>query len=376
MPGARGPGRGAYMKYVSTTARSVTTQMNVFEWPAEGGRMKIAVLGAGSIGMIIGALLAKKGAAVTLIDSNRDHVAALNSQGARITGHLNETIPVRAITPDKLSEKYDLVILAVKQNHNEAALSAILPYLQADGIVATVQNGVPETAVIGYIGEDRVVGCPVGWGATWIGPGVSELTSETGIMTISLGAPGQVDPARLDAIERELSLVCQVERIENLTGVRWTKLIVNATMSGISTVIGGTYGDILDNEKALNCVAHIGNEGIRAAVAAGINLEPMQGYDIRILAFETAEEMAVRREIYKMVFGPHRNLRASMLQDLQRGLRTEIDSINGVISEAGKRVGVPTPVNDAVLAVVHDAENGKVRPGISLLDRFQLPELV
>ena len=143
----------------------------------------------------------------------------------------------------------------------------------------------------------------------------------------------------------------------------------------LGIVINRIFGDVLDNEKALTCVVHIGDEAIRAAAAAGIRLEPMQGHDINILAFKTAEEMNFRREIYKLIFGPHRQLRASMLQDLDRGVRTEIDAINGVICETGRRHGVATPVNDEVVAVVHDAEAGRVRPSASLLERFRLPVL-
>ena len=337
--------------------------------------MKTAVLGAGSIGMIAGALMAKNGGDVTLVDANRDHVAALNAKGARITGFMDETIPVQAVTPDKMSGRYDLVLYAVKQTYNEAALTALLPHLHEKSLVATMQNGVPEPAVAKYVGESRLLGCPVGWGATWLGPGVSELTSERDKMTISLGTHGAVPPPAVDAVKMELSRICEIEPVENLVGVRWTKLIVNATMSGMSAVIGGTFGDVLDNEKALTCVVHIGDEAIRAAAAAGIRLEPMQGHDINILAFKTAEEMNFRREIYKLIFGPHRQLRASMLQDLDRGVRTEIDAINGVICETGRRHGVATPVNDEVVAVVHDAEAGKVRPNVSLLERFRLPVL-
>ena len=337
--------------------------------------MKTVVLGAGSIGMIAGALMAKNGGDVTLVDANRDHVAAINAKGARITGFMDETIPVQAVTPDKMSGRYDLVLYAVKQTYNEAALTALLPHLHEKSLVATMQNGVPEPAVAKYVGESRLLGCPVGWGATWLGPGVSELTSERDKMTISLGTHGAVPPPAVDAVKMELSRICEIEPVENLVGVRWTKLIVNATMSGMSAVIGGTFGDVLDNEKALTCVAHIGDEAIRAAAAAGIRLEPMQGHDINILAFKTAEEMNFRREIYKLIFGPHRQLRASMLQDLDRGVRTEIDAINGVICETGRRHGVATPVNDEVVAVVHDAEAGRVRPSASLLERFRLPVL-
>lgn len=337
--------------------------------------MKTVILGAGSIGIIIGALMTKNGADVILVDANRENVAALNAKGARITGHMNVTVPVKAITPEEMSGMYDIVFYAVKQADNEAALTALLPHLHENSVVATMQNGVPEATVAGYVGEKRVVGCPVGWGATWVEPGVSELTSDLAKMTISLSAPGPIAHEVIDAVEEKLALVCEVERIKNLIGIRWTKLIFNASMSGIAALIGGTIGEILDNDKALTCVAYLGNEGIMVADAAKINLERMQGADINMMTFKTADDLAFCKDVYRHALAPHRRLRAGMLQDLEKGIRTEIDAINGVICQTGRSCGVPTPFNDIVIGTVYDLEAAKIRPDIALLERFQLPDL-
>jgi 2-dehydropantoate 2-reductase len=155
--------------------------------------MKVAILGAGSLGTISGALITKNGGDVVLIDANKEHVEALNKNGATITGKMDITVPVKAITPDAMSGEYDLVLYLVKQTYNEAALKALVPHLHKDSIVCTLQNGVPEDAVAAHVGREKVMGCAVGWGATWLRPGVSELTSESEKMTLDVGETGRND---------------------------------------------------------------------------------------------------------------------------------------------------------------------------------------
>ncbi|MCX7915924.1 MAG: 2-dehydropantoate 2-reductase, partial [Verrucomicrobiae bacterium] len=138
--------------------------------------MRTAILGAGALGIIIGALMTKNGKQVELIDANKANVDALNANGATVTGYLNLRQPVTAITPDQMSGKYDLVILLTKQTDNDKALPPLLPHLHEESIVCTLQNGIPEETVASFVGRERTIGGAVGFGATWLGPGVSELT--------------------------------------------------------------------------------------------------------------------------------------------------------------------------------------------------------
>lgn len=338
--------------------------------------MSIALMGAGSLGTIIGALIASKGREITLIDANEEQVKALNEKGATITGTIElENIPVKAILPEEMEGLYEIVFYLVKQTHNEVALKQLLPHLDDNSVVCTLQNGVPEDEVATIVGKERTMGCPVGWGATWIEPGVSMLTSQTDKMTFDLGElDGQITE-RAKKVAEILELVAPVEITTNLPGVRWTKLLVNATFSGMSAALGCTFGDILDNEKALTCVAHIANETIKVSRALGITLEPIQGHDLNILAFATREEMEGMFPIYQAVWGPHRLLKASMLQDLEKGFKTEIDAINGYISNRGRNANAPTPVNDKVVEIVKAIEAGKMKHVFDNLEQFALPDL-
>lgn len=337
--------------------------------------MNVALMGAGSLGTILGALAVKNGCDILLIDANKEHVNVLNEKGATITGKLDINVPVRAITPEQMTGTYDIVFYMVKQTHNQTALPQLLPHLHENSVVCTLQNGVPEDAVAEIVGRHRTIGCAVGWGATWVAPGVSMLTSEPDKMTYDVGELDGKITERLKTVSGILNLAGKAEMTTNLTGTRWTKLLVNSTFSGMSAVLGCTFGEVMDDEKALSCVAHIANETIAVIKKLGITMEPIQGHDLSILAFNDKAGMLSKFPIYKAVYGPHRALRASMLQDLEKGKKTEIDAINGIVSSWGKKLGIPTPVNDQVVEIIKGIEDGRYSFVFDNLSLFKLPEL-
>ena len=111
--------------------------------------MKTAIYGAGSLGTVLGAYLAKAGVDVDLITRNREHVDALNKDGAKIIGTVNMTVPVHALTPDEMTEKYELIILLTKQLDNVNVLKKLQKNMTDDCIVCTLQNGLPELGLRG-----------------------------------------------------------------------------------------------------------------------------------------------------------------------------------------------------------------------------------
>lgn len=337
--------------------------------------MYAAIMGAGSLGTIMGALISKNGGNVVLIDANKEHVNALNEKGATVTGKLDLNVPVKAILPEEMTGIYDIVIFLVKQTANEIALKQLLPHLGPNSVVCTLQNGVPEDAVAEIVGKDRTLGGTVGWGATWAGPGSSVLTSEQDKMTFDLGELDGTVRERTKQVAALLNMVCHVEIVPNLPGIRWTKLLINATMSGLSAALGCTYGDILDNPKALLCASHIANETIQIVKARGIKLEPLQGHDLTLLSFENKAERESRLPFYGRIFGPHRLLKASMLQDLEKSRKTEIDAINGVVSSWGNKLDIPTPISDKVVEIVKGIEEKKYTYTFQNLDMFEIPKL-
>lgn len=337
--------------------------------------MKVALVGVGSLGTIMGALISKNGGDITLVDVNKEHVKKLNDKGAIITGKASIVQPVKAITPDKMEGTYDLVILLVKQTYNDVALKQILPHLRDDSVVCTLQNGVPEIAVAEVVGIERTIGGTVGWGATWLAPGKSMLTTPVEVMSMDIGEIDGNITDRIKKIKDFLNLCCPTKIVTNLMGYRWTKLLVNSTFSGMSVALGCTYGDILDNKKALLCAMHIANEAISVAEVQGIKLEEFQGFNVSKFKFTNKNERELSIPYYELVFGVHRAVKASMLQDLEKGRKCEIDAINGLISMKGRVYGIKTPVNDQQVEIVHKIQDGKLKYEFSNIDMFIIPEI-
>lgn len=334
--------------------------------------MRQAIMGAGSLGTVLGALLTKNGIDVDLIDTWAEHVQTLNEKGAAITGKMELNVPVHVITPEEMHGEYDIIYYLVKSTADEVALPKVKQHLKENGFVVVMQNGLPEEKVAEFLGKKRVIGCPIGWGATLLGPGVSELTSEPEKMTYDIGELDGSDSPRLNHLAEILNHAGIAHKSDNIIGHRWAKLIANASFSAMSTVIGGTYGDVLDNDKALYCAAYIAKEAIDLMAATSITPAPLQGADVRFLNFECQDGYKNLVPVYQAIMAPHRSLRASMLQDLEKGKKCEIDSINGAIVKWADRHSFPTPVNAQVVEIIKDIEKGARRPCWSNLDEIRI----
>ncbi len=340
--------------------------------------MRTAILGAGSLGTIMGAVVSKNGGDVVLVDSYKEHVDALNEKGATVTGYLDlKNIPVKAITPDQMDGIYDVVIVLLKQTANAVALRNLLPFIDENSVVCTLQNGIPEEAVAEIVGSDRTVGGTVGWGGGWIAPGVSQLYTKPEHMRIEIGSLDGAITEKLKRVEAFLKMAGDVEINTNLLGIRWSKLLMNSALSGMSAALGCTFGEIIDDEKAVRCAAHVADELIRVADLKGIGLEVIiPGKDFSELKFddEAGRDHAV--EFLRDVYSVHRPQKASMMQDMEKGRPCEIDYINGIVSQNGDKFGLDTPFNDLIVKIVKEFEAGEIPfPTMANLDRFTVPKL-
>ena len=160
--------------------------------------MRAAIYGAGSLGTILGAYITKNGGKVELINRNKAHINALHKNGAKVTGTVNFSQPVTAYTPDEMSGTYDIIFLMTKQQQNKEVVTMLKEFLATDGVIVTLQNGIPELEIGDIVGENRVLGCTVAWGATLKEPGVCELTSAPDSLTFSLGSLQKEPNALLD----------------------------------------------------------------------------------------------------------------------------------------------------------------------------------
>ena len=321
--------------------------------------MKIGILGCGAMGTVMGAYMTKNGLDVELIDSYKEHVVVLNKNGAHIIGSVDMIVPVKAVTPEEMKGIYDLIFLFTKQTVNDTVLKNLLPHLNEKSTVCTLQNGVPEHFVAGYVGEERTLGGTVLWGATFVKPGVSELTQDItkNDHLFEIGAIDGTIGERVNNAAEILGYMGRAKITDTLMASRWGKLINNACMSGMSAACGATFGEILQDEKSRACLSYLAREVKRCCEAEGykmpilLNEQLPYSCDIKDQEmFDTNQRMFL--EMYKDMY----TAKASMLQDLEKEKKTEVLMINGYVSSTGDKYNIDTPFNDTVVEIVTKIE--------------------
>jgi 2-dehydropantoate 2-reductase len=326
--------------------------------------MKVALLGAGSVGTIIGALIAAGGEDIVLVDSYAEQVDMLNTYGVRITGHLERLLPVKAILPEEMEGKYDLVISTTKQSSLAESLRNVLDYMHDETTVVTLQNGIPEDISKDIVGADRVMGGGIEFGATLKAPGITELTSDESSLGITFGQLDGEITDKTRAIQAVFSHVGQAHITQNLLGVRYSKLTDNSTFSGMSAALGCNCGKILESHQAMKCIAHLGREAAHIIEKLGVYPEEIFGLQplVENMDFRTEEEMNdVIDNYWVPLYEPFKDMKASMLQDLEKGKQCEINAINGKFVELDKEVGIEVPFMRTVVDVVTKLQDGELK---------------
>jgi len=147
-------------------------------------------------------------------------------------------------------------------------------------------------------------------------------------------------------------------------------------MSGMSAATGSVFGDVLDNPKASACLSYIAKEIVDICEKTGIKFEPSMGMDMRDFGkVSTHNEFEISQKCFNKFYADKRTAKASMLQDLEKGKKTEVDMINGLVVEQGKKYGVKTPFNDTVVKIVKGIENKELPLSMDNLKFFNIPEM-
>ena len=334
--------------------------------------MKYAIYGAGSLGTVLGAYISKSGTEIELVNRNKAHTEALNKNGAVIKGTVEMTVPVKAIFPDQMEGEYDVIFLMTKQLYNEEVVTFLKPFLSENGVIVTLQNGIPEPGIAEIVGKNHTMGCVVEWGATLSAPGESTLTSEPDSLSFHMGKMEGITDEQFNLVKDLLEKMCPVHFEENLLGARWSKLLINATFSGLGTVVGGLFGDVSEDKEVRKVAVRCMKECIDVGHAAGEEFVPVQGKDITKLFYYTNPLKRKFAELLLPVaMKKHRLLEPSMLQDLKKGKPCEVDAINGVVCDWGKKCGVPTPINDKIVEVIKKEQNNELPLSRSNIELFK-----
>lgn len=335
--------------------------------------MKIGILGCGSMGTVLGAFLTRGGLQVDFIDNYKAHIDALNKKGAHIVGTQDFVEKVHAIEPEEMEGIYDLIFLFTKQTANEVVLSNLKEHLGENSTVCTLQNGIPEPFVAEYIGEKRTVGGTVLWSATFKEPGVSELTQDLTTLDhyFEVGEMNGKVTERIKMVVDVLGKMGHTLVTEKLMASRWSKLVNNACMSGMSAATGLTFGGVLDNPKASASLSYLCKEVYDCCTAEGYEMPLFFGYDPKVLNVCDKESYETNQAVFKDVYSVALPAKASMLQDLEKGRKTEVRMINGYVSSIGRKHGIPTPFNDTVVKIVTGVENGSLEITDGNMEHFE-----
>jgi len=182
---------------------------------------------------------------------------------------------------------------------------------------------------------------------------------------------GAITP-RLESVKAVLEAAGNVELSTDLAGMRWTKLLINVSMSGLSAALGCTFGEILDNDKAISTALCLKLETLRVAQKLGINISEANGRPVTDFLKSMKSDPEQGKAQLRRFFEPQRAGKPSMLQDLEKGRKTEVEGINGYLAQKAREVGAKTPVNDAVLQIIRDIQNGAAL-SMDNLSKIKLP---
>ena len=333
---------------------------------------RIAIMGAGSMGTLLGARLAARGLNVHMADISRALVDAINQHGLTVHGTVELQVPATASTPENMEGQFDLIVVLLKQTGNVAAIPQIREHLAPEGIVLTLQNGIPEPGFVRAFGPDRVMGCAVTWGATLQKPGVTLATTGLENWHNSLGRIDGKITDQVLAVRDILEYMAPTQVTENLIGIRWSKLLVNSALSGMSAALGCTFGEAAENPEALRCAQYIARECILVSQACGVRMEPLaEGEDFaRMMLFRDETDRGSTEWIFRKLFLATARGKASMLMDIERGVPTEIDFLNGYVCREAETVGIEVPYCSTVVKIVKSVEQGKMTASVSNLPLF------
>jgi 2-dehydropantoate 2-reductase len=322
--------------------------------------MRVAVIGAGAVGGTIAALLERAGHSVD-VTARGEHLAAIAANGLRLSGAWGEHTAHVNASP-VLTRSPDLAIVTAKVLDAEAALLANASMLVGIPVVV-IQNGLRSVAVARRAApRSDIVGGLALFAASLLSPGQVSVTTAG---STYLG--GDLLPTLYAS--RVLGAVMPVTSTGNFEGAQWTKLIVNQ-VNALPAITGKSVQDVIADRRLRGVMTESMREAVLVGFARGVEFEKLQGLSPRMLRLLVRLPPVVGQALpllMRVRMGTTPNP-GSTLQSIRRGQATEIDYLNGAVVDAGRELGVPTPVNERLVEMVHAVERSGefIEPGAVL----------
>ncbi|HCI86737.1 MAG TPA: hypothetical protein DHV68_07810 [Dehalococcoidia bacterium] len=341
--------------------------------------MRIGIMGAGGIGSVVGGLLSNAGHDITLIDQWPEHVEKIKSDGLIVEHRDSEILAhPKAIHIHELqleTEPFDAVFIAVKSYDTEWATTMMLRYVDPDrGVFVDFQNGINDERMAEIAGVERSLACIITISAALYEPGRG-IRTDVNSPGFKIAEHDGSDTARARELVEVMNIVEATEFSGDLWGERWSKLMVNCMNNALSGISGLGTAEVRTEVDTRRIGIQLGAEVARVAKAHGKQLHAVLG-----LSPEAVIDAAEGRNVEEVEAALLETARKagsggvpSFGQDVRKGRRTEIDFLNGHVSDLGRQARVPTPFNDKIVEIVHDlgiefkGEKKHIQPLVDML---------
>ncbi len=317
--------------------------------------MRMIFMGAGPIGGIVGGRLARQGSDVTLVDVDGEHVRAIRERGLRIDapdGPFN--VSVTALLPNEVRGKFDIGFIAVRSYATKDVVASLAPHLGQNGVLVSLQNGINPPLLEEAVGPDRAIGTAIRMGSHRVGPGHVRTTTRGCLFVGHLN--GKTTP-QLEMVHALLDAVIPTAMTDNILGWLWSKLTYTCL---------GMFGSLADESLRVVCESERNRrlcvdffaEVTGVGRATGVRFETLSEYDP--LAFHPSRPYEARlAALDEIARGWKSDDRKGPVQQLKRGVRTEVDQTVGHVVQEGSGVNFPTPLCRGLVRIIREIEEGK-----------------
>ena len=329
----------------------------------------VLIVGAGAIGGVTAAKMAGGMRRVSVLDADKEHVRLMRDPGL-LLDELGEERRVRLpahADPGAFENPFDFALVTLKAPHLEAALRPLVERDLAETFVS-LGNGLVQDRIAAIVGGGKLIIGTVEWGATNLGPGHLAQTTRAPFV---VGEPDGVTRDRTRRLAEALGTVADVRVTQNIRGQVWSKLLVNSAFSGLGAISGLLYREVIADPAGREAALAVWREGYDVGLAQGIALDEVLGVPAEALVVRDPEDRSRADEALEVAMGYAGATKASMLQDLERGAKTEVDVINGGVVEKGREYGVQTPLNERVVELMHAMERDERRPGRDVFEELR-----
>ncbi|APX90483.1 hypothetical protein BV394_12710 [Brevirhabdus pacifica] len=339
---------------------------------------RIAIIGAGAMGGYFGGQMAQAGMDVVMFDAWPEHVETVRRDGLSLEELDSDARAV--VHPDirHLSQVQELIrehpvdiaFIAVKSYDTRWATEMILPYMARDGAIVSLQNSFNEPEIAQIAGPSATFGCAIAaLACDMIAPGRIKRMSPRGHVNV-----GAMDPARIgacDGIARALAHAEDVDVMQDLPGIKWSKLVVNSMRNGLSGMTGMTGLERDTTPVTIELGMRLGAQTVRVGRALDYGLvDTAYSFDALVAAEDgdTGAAAEIRAAMARIAGGRSADQRPSMAQDIRKGRRTETDAINGLVARRGQEMGIDCAPHEKVHRIIRRIERGELSPAPELAE--------